>query len=124
MKHRERKRGFLLVWAAVSMTLVLLLGGGLLFLTGTAARYVRRSSDRAEAVLIGQEMMETMKSNARFHTELPIPSEVVRNGKTFHIDAEKSTQIMNGIPMRQVAVTVSGGEEQIQFQSLVGRSGI
>lgn len=121
MKKDHKRRGLFLIWTAISISVVLLLGGGLLSLIGTSARAMRKSQDHVTAILLGQEVMETVKSNARLHTHIPIPQEAVRNQKTFQIKVDTSVTRVDGISLDNVVVTVVGGEETVKLQSLLGK---
>lgn len=119
MRRAEKRTGLLLVWTAIAVSVIFFLGASLLLMSGTAARYARRSADHVQAVLIGQKVMEMEKSNARFGTMLSVPEQVVRNGRIFQIDVSRKPQAVEGILLQNVSVTVTGGEETVTFESLL-----
>lgn len=120
---RHGRRGFFLIWAALSICIVMLLAGALMMLIGTAARHAGRAQETADAVLIGQEVMETLKTNRRFHAALPIPEAAERNGRTYRIEVMRTMEAVEGLPMETVSVTVSGGSGAVTFRSLLGGQG-
>ncbi len=123
MKKDCKRRGLFLVWTTIAISVVMILGSGLLGLTGAAGRAMRKAQNHMDAVLLGQEMMETVKSNARLHTHIPLPSEVVRNHRTFQIQVDIITRRVDGMAMDHATVTVADGDETVKFQSLLGKRG-
>lgn len=103
--------------------MVFLLSGALMALVGTAARYVNRSQEAADAMLIGQEVMETLKANARFHRGIPVPAEVERNGRTYRVEVQREIEMVEGLPLEMAAVTVGHAGGAVTFHHVLGRRG-
>lgn len=92
-------------------------------LVGMAVRYMGRSQERTDAVLIGQEVMEILKTNRRFHMGLPISEEMDRNGRVYRIEVMRTMEMMEGLPLEKASVTVWSPNESVTFQHVLGRRG-
>ncbi len=115
------KKGFFLIWAELSVCLVLLLATAVGFVCVAAIRYVTAAERETTALLLAEETMETMKYNARFDAALPLSSTITRNGHSFRVDTESGTETVSGIPVTfaQVVVTDEDGRE-CRFRMLTG----
>ncbi len=107
------RNGFFLIWAELSVCLVLLLAAAVGFACVHAIRYVTAAERETTALLLAEETLETMKYNARFDTARPIASTTTRNGHSFRIDTESGTENVSGISVSfaQVVVTDEEGRE-------------
>ena len=108
-----KKEGFLLIWTEIAACLILILGGAALSAAAEASR----------SELIGEEAMEIMKYNARFGAALPVASEMTRNGRRYTISVSESVRAVEGIFMKEAAVTVRAEDGRTTvFRSLTGEA--
>ena len=116
------RRGFFLIWANLAVCIVLLLVGAAALALQSALRYDILATRDVTAILLAEEALETMKSNARFGTAIAIPTTVSRNGSEFKVRTEEGTESVSGISMKRVSVTVTDIEgRETKFFCLVGR---
>lgn len=120
MKKRGR-RGFFLIWAELAVCIVMLLAGSVMAASAGAARYWRMTQESADAVLLAEEMIETMKYDRRFGKDLSIPTEAVRNGRTYRIEtmieAERKEEILMDTA---VCIVTAPSGERISFRTFIG----
>lgn len=115
-------RGVLLIWANLSICLLLALGGAALFGLRAAAFYLQKAEEETEMALLLQETMETVKYNRRFGKNLALPGVSERNGREYKVDVSRETLTVEGIPLEVAAVTVeSSSGESVTLRAAVGR---
>lgn len=110
MKGSGRKRsGFMLVWAAAALCVILLLAGAVMAAFSEALRRQGMAESSLDGIHLLQETMEIIKYNHAYHTALPITEgETVRNGKTYQVQIQSGTKEAEGILMRRVTIRVQG----------------
>lgn len=103
--------------------MILILGGAALSAAAEASRSEERAAEAADLSLIGEEAMEIMKYNARFGAALPVASEMTRNGRRYTISVSESVRAVEGIFMKEAAVTVRAEDGRTTvFRSLTGEA--
>lgn len=120
MKRRGR-RGFFLIWAELAVCIVMLLAGSVMAASAGAARYWQMMRESADAVLLAEEMVETMKYNRRFGKDIFIPTEAMRNGRTYQIETVIEAEQKEEILMDTAICTVTAPSgERISFRTFIG----
>ena len=117
-----KKEGFLLIWTEIAACLILVLGGAALSAAAEASRSEELAAEAADLSLIGEEAMEIMKYNARFGAALPVASEMTRNGRRYTISVSESVRAVEGIFMKEAAVTVRAEDGRTTVFRSAGRS--
>ena len=97
-----RREGFLLVWAAAALAIVMTLGAGVFLSVSVAAREIS-----LDETLIAQDAMEQMKASVRLGEPVSMPKEIVRNGRTYTVDMTEEPVYVESVPMRRMKAEVS-----------------
>lgn len=119
--RRYGRRGFFLLWAELAVCLVMLLAGSVMAVIANAAYDWRMSRETADAVLIAEEMLETMKYNRRFGGKLAVPAEAERNSRIYRIEASTETETREGLRMDAAVCTVTTPSgETVSFRTFIG----
>ncbi len=120
--HTTFQRGFIMVWAAGATAVVLMLAAAAFFALSAAMRREIAMEISIDETLIAQEVLEKAKYNARFGEALPLPTETVRNGRSYEIHVSQTAKSPSGIPMTEITcrVTHEGGDT-FEMATLVER---
>lgn len=73
-----RREGFLLVWAAAALAIVMTLGAGVFLSVSVAARREAEREISLDETLIAQDAMEQMKASVRLGEPVSMPKEIVK----------------------------------------------
>ena len=104
---RMRREGFLLVWAAAALAIVMTLGAGVFLSVSVAARREAEREISLDETLIAQDAMEQMKASVRLGEPVSMPKEIVRNGRTYTVDMTEEPVYVESVPMRRMKAEVS-----------------
>ena len=102
-----RREGFLLVWAAAALAIVMTLGAGVFLSVSVAARLEAEREISLDESLIALDAMEQMKASVRLGEPVSMPKEIVRNGRTYTVDMTEEPVYVESVPMRRMKAEVS-----------------
>ena len=102
-----RREGFLLVWAAAALAIVMTLGAGVFLSVSVAAKQEAEREISLDETLIAQDAMEQMKASVRLGEPVSMPKEIVKNGRTYTVDMTEEPVYVESVPMRRMKAEVS-----------------
>ncbi|WP_302596087.1 hypothetical protein [uncultured Dialister sp.] len=115
-----RREGFLLVWAAAALAIVMTLGAGVFLSVSVAARREAEREISLDETLIAQDAMEQMKASVRLGEPVSMPKEIVRNGRTYTVDMTEEPVYVESVPTRRMKAEVSDSSgKSVSFSVLM-----
>ncbi len=103
----KRRKGFLMIWAIVAITIAFMLGTAAFGLLQAVLRLQQRMEIHLDEVLIAQDDMEQAKYNLRFlENEISFPEEVIRNGRTYRVHVGYRPQEIEEVLMVEITCHV------------------
>lgn len=115
-----RREGFLLVWAAAALAIVMTLGAGVFLSVSVAAKQEAEREISLDETLIAQNAMEQMKASVRLGEPVSMPEEIVRNGRTYTVEMSEEPVYVEAVPMKRMKAEVSDASgKSVSFSVLM-----
>lgn len=118
--HQTKRQGFIILWAAAALCVILLLAGAVMAAFSEMIRREGMAESSLSGMYLLQETMETIKYNHAFQQSLPVPGgRIFRNGKPYEVTVVSGQRDAEGISMKSVMVQVEGPYDVIQSAELL-----